>query len=152
MKRLACLLILLVLGACAGGSSNSPTPAANQPRPDHGAIKALASLPADGHKLAERGRELFGRNSCANCHALKDGAGAMSGPALTRVGRDYLDHASGDELEARRALFRHLRSPRDHPGLKSRRQRFTAEMPAYGESLLPDADAVALVEFLMTLR
>lgn len=107
--------------------------------------------PEAAAKLAEHGGKLFNAQACGSCHATGTARGGLMGPPLGGVGPATAARHGGDELAARRWMYKHIRDPLAWPGPLHGTDEYKASaMPGYRG--LQDQDVSALVEFLWTLR
>lgn len=93
-------------------------------------ILARAASVSAGTELS-RGEELYRKNGCAACHAMK-GVGGTTGPDLTQVG----SRRNADWI------YKHFKDP---PAMSP-----GSFMPAFGH--LPEDDLKALTEYLAALK
>jgi cytochrome c2 len=138
-------MLCLLLAACPPAMGNVDWSAK--------AEQVYAKLPeaAEATKLAEHGEKLFNSQACGSCHATATARGGLMGPPLGGVGAAVTARHQGDELAARRWMYKHIRDPQKWPGPHHGSDEYKGSaMPCYRG--LQDQDVSALVEFLWTLR
>jgi hypothetical protein len=98
----------------------------------------------------ESGRRNFMAAGCAACHSTTRDRGVLIGPPLGGTAERLLPQHGGDDLEARRWIFKHIRDPQRYPG------EYQTD-PAYRGAIMlphnriPDRDLRDIVEFIWML-
>ena len=146
-----CLLsALTTLCACGPMSGNATTRKAEV---EQAAERIYAEVPdaATSSERAEYGEEFFRRAGCESCHSAREDRLGLMGPPLGGVARRVMERHENDELESRRWLIKHIKSPQLYPSPYAEDQEYHGmQMPAYAK--FNDDDMRALVEFLWSLR
>lgn len=104
----------------------------------------------ESSELIERGEKFFRQSGCESCHSTRDARMGLMGPPLGGVGTRVRQRQEGSELEARRWLIRHIKSPQLFPSPYTQDEQYSGtHMPPYNH--FRDEDMRALVEFLWSL-
>lgn len=144
------LVLVTALAACGPMGGNSAT---QKDELEKAAVRIYAEVPdsAKSAELVERGQKFFRQAGCESCHSTRLDRMGLMGPPLGGVSQRVLDRHSNDQLEGRRWLVKHIKSPELYPSPFTEEQEYEGmQMPAYAK--FNDEDMRALVEFLWTLR
>ncbi len=153
MSKPANALLLCLLAATLGVLLAACPPAMGNVDWAAKSEQVYTKLPdaTEATKLAEHGEKLFNSQACGSCHATGAARGGLMGPPLGGVGAAVTSRHAGDELAARRWMYKHIRDPQKWPGPHHGSDEYkSSAMPSYRG--LQDQDVSALVEFLWTLR
>jgi hypothetical protein len=116
------------------------------------ALNAYPELPTPEETLEaqERGRRNFMAAGCAACHSTTRERGVPPGPPLGGTAERLIPQHDGDDLAARRWLFKHIRDPQRYPGeyQTDPDYRHVIMMP---HNRIPDKDLRDIVEFIWLL-
>ena len=134
MLPIACIVAAVAVALCA---SNSFVVKAAQNQKSGTGSAAAAKSTADASDVgdAARGKELFFKNGCYECHGYVGQGGSYTGP---KIAPDPLPWE---------AIAAFIRNP---PGLNSPANKDSA-MPAYTSKLLPDKDVQDIYAYLKSV-
>jgi mono/diheme cytochrome c family protein len=139
---------LSVIACNFGSDGNRPGITSD---PEKAAIAIYPEIPSaeESLRLIEDGKKYFTAFSCAGCHSTTNDRAGLQGPPLGGTPVRYTQKNDDDELEARRWLVKHIKSPQDYPGIYFNTEEYPNFMPP--NQNISDADLKSLVEFLWSL-
>ena len=145
-----CLLICLAMAGCGPAGGNESV---QRDEIEQAATRIYAAVPAEEDQpgLIQTGQKFFRRAGCESCHSVREDRMGLMGPPLGGLPKRLLERHSDDELESRRWLIKHIKSPHLYPSPYVDDEQYEGmQMPAYAK--FNDEDMRALVEFLWSLR